>query len=402
MWRFRSPMRRRAAQLFFACAALVGCYRDFTIAPRGGIDAGPRHVDAGFREPLGTCISSAGVDLLFVVDNSASMLATQMRLSGELPNLIRMLNAPPDFDGDGEPDWDPITDLQVGVVATDMGGGPHMPPTCTETGDDGRLRTSSGVEECFGTYPPFVRFGSEPTDVALMELSCLIQPGNTGCGFEQPLEAWLKALSPAAPTSYTSPFYVPPTFLSGTGHGAGANALFVRENTLLAVVVVTDEDDCSVLDLDLFDPDSARYAGAALNLRCSRFPQALFPMERYVEGLLALRAGRPDLVAFAAIVGIPRELAVAEPQASDFRAMLEDPRMEERADPAMPDRLAASCQAPDGSSAFPPRRLVRMSAALGAGRSTVQSICESDLTTHVIPPIAQLIARRACEERTLP
>lgn len=398
-------MRRRFAQLFFACAALVGCYRDFTIAPRGGLDAGPRHVDAGadagFREPLGTCVSRAGVDLLFVIDNSGSMLATQARLSGELPNLIRMLTAPPDFDGDGEPDWDPIADLQVGIVTTDMGGGPHMPPTCSGIGDDGRLRTSSSSEACADTYPPFVRFGSEPTDAALMELSCLVQAGNEGCGFEQPLEAWLKALSPALPTSYTSPLYVPPTFLSGTGHGNGANAAFVREHTLLAVVVVTDEDDCSVLDPDLFDPDSARYAGAPLNLRCSRFPQALFPMERYVEGLLALRVGRPDLVAFSAIIGIPGELAVGEPQASDFRTMLEDPRMQERPDPVMPDRLAASCVTPEGSSALPPRRLVRMSAALGAGRTTVQSICEPSFG-DVMPPIAQLIARRACEERTLP
>ena len=59
----------------------------------------------------------------------------------------------------------------------------------------------------------------------------------TGCGYEQPLEAALKALWPATDTSVE--------FLYGEGHGAGTNAGFLRDDSLLIVVVITDEDDCS-------------------------------------------------------------------------------------------------------------------------------------------------------------
>ncbi|HEV3485648.1 MAG TPA: hypothetical protein VG106_09590, partial [Vicinamibacterales bacterium] len=53
--------------------------------------------------------------------------------------------------------------------------------------------------------------------------------GTGGCGFEQQLEAVLKALSPASPTAWTAAGYVAPTFFAGsTGHALGANAGFVR------------------------------------------------------------------------------------------------------------------------------------------------------------------------------
>jgi hypothetical protein len=391
-------MKAGWAHMFLWVAALAGCYRDFTIAPQGGIDAGRRRVDAGFAEPLGTCAASSGVDLLFVIDNSRSMLETQARLSIVIPDFVRMLIEPPDLDGDAEPDWEPVVDLRVGVITPDLGAGPRMPPSCSEYGDDGRLRTSSANEDCAEAYPPVLRFASDTPSSRLSDLSCVLQTGGDGCGFEQPLEAWLKALSPRAPASYTLSSYVPPRFLSGEGHGDGAHAGFVRNDTLLAVVVVTDEDDCSALDLELFDLDSIRYGGD-LNLRCSSFPEALFPVERYVEGLLALRARRPDLVAFSVIAGIPVETATELPDTSDFQAMLEDPRMQQRPDPMTPGRLLASCSTLEGSLALPPRRLVRVAAGLGAGRATVQSICEPDFRA-VMSPIAQLIVRRACAERT--
>lgn len=73
------------------------------------------------------------VDLLFVIDNSNSMEDEEAALARELPTLIRIL-ATGDFDpadglpwGDDPDDFDPIEDLQVGVVTSDMDRRVHRP-----------------------------------------------------------------------------------------------------------------------------------------------------------------------------------------------------------------------------------------------------------------------------------
>ncbi len=205
----------------------------------------------------------------------------------------------------------------------------------------------------------------------------------------------LKALSPAAPTSYTGPSYEPPVFFRGTsGHGDGANRGFLRDDTLLAVVVVTDEEDCSASDPGIFDPSSPVYTGE-LNLRCFEHAgEAVHPVERYTRGLAALRARRPDLFALGLIVGVPPDLASASPSYDTFRAILDDPRMVERVDPSEPGRLVPSCETPAGI-AFPPRRLVSLAEAIGPGRTSVQSICEDDFTPAA-EALARLFGRRAC------
>lgn len=407
-------MSARRACVVIAALVLAGCYRDFVIAPRPGADAGtvardagppaPRP-DAGWTEPIGVCSVPSGVDLIFVVDNSSSMSEEQESLGAQIPAMIEALVEPPDDDGDGLPDWAPIPDLRVAVITTDMGSGGHAVPTCdggtfgARFGDDGILRTSGrpGAVGCPVTSPSIFAFAPGET-VDAMELACTASPGNSGCGFEQPLEAALKALSPSAPASYTPPSYEPPIFAEGTlGHGDREHDGFVRDDTLLVVVIVTDEDDCSIRTPELLDPSSTTYVGD-LNLRCFTYPEAVHPVERYVGGLTALRARRPDLLALAVIAGIPVETAVALPRATDFEAMLDHPAMVERIDPAEPTRLLTSCEAAGLGSAFPPRRLVRAAAGLGEGRATVQSICQSDFGPAVAP-IVQLITRRACQGR---
>jgi hypothetical protein len=65
---------------------------------------------------------------------------------------------------------------------------------------------------------------------------------------------------------------------------------------------------------------------------------------------------------------------------ANFRAILEDPRMEFTVDAKQPGRLVPSCDVPELGTAFPPRRiveLVRLMHARGA-RGVVQSICQAD------------------------
>jgi hypothetical protein len=101
------------------------------------------------RVPLRVAIPSADVDevdLLLVVDDSASMDGEQAALVAELPRLVEAL-ASGDRDGDGVRDFDPVRSLHVGVVTTDLGAGPNDDvATCARgLGDDGILQTRSAA-----------------------------------------------------------------------------------------------------------------------------------------------------------------------------------------------------------------------------------------------------------------
>jgi len=320
------------------------------------------------------------VDLLFMVDNSNSMTEEQMSLASAFPRLITTLTTG-DATGDGRPDFPAVRDLHVGVITADMGTGGFRVPTCTspDFGDDGVLRTTgnTGIAGCAATYPSFLSWGSGDDIAALAsDFGCVATVGTGGCGFEQQLEATLKALTPS--TSGT-------TFHDdSTGHLDGANAGFLRADSVLGIVLVTDEADCSADDPDIFNPSSMDHMGD-LNLRCFSFPEDLHPVSRYVTGFIDTR-GRSGDVVFAAIAGIPPDLS-----GDDYSAMLADDRMTEEIDPDMPTRLRPSCNVVGRGFAFPPRRIVSVAREMSRRGSltTVQSICQADFT-----PAIQAIAER--------
>lgn len=400
-----------ALALGLALPTLAGCYDQVIRVddPDGSPppwDAGPP--DAGtdaYVPPGGKCVESTGVDLLFVIDNSNSMGEEQARLTEALPTFLSQLVDPPDTDGDGISDWLPITDLQVGIVTTDMGTGGFTVPTCARSdfGDDGLLRATgnTGLPGCMATYPTFLSYapgGSSSVAGFAFDVGCVATAGTGGCGFEQPLEAALKALSPGVATSE---LVDPPVFFRGTlGHGDRENDHFVRPDTLLAVVVITDEEDCSASDPELFNPTSSVYP-TTFNLRCfAHADRALHPVSRYVEGLAALRLGRPDLLAFALIAGVPNDLAPGGPLTdADFDRILGDPRMTQHYDPTMPTRLAAACSSGLGD-AFPAPRLVEVARGLGAERASIASICQESYLS-VAADISRLFGRRACRRYEL-
>jgi hypothetical protein len=322
-------------------------------------------------------------------------LEEQASLTAEIPRLVRAL-ATGDSDADGVADFTPIGSLQAAVITTDMGVGGAIVPTCAgRYGDDGVLitRGRTSLPGCAATYPPIHSFGpTDDPDVFSSSLSCVATTGTGGCGFEQQLEAVLKALSPASATAWTAPSFVPPVFFDATsGHALGANAGFVRPDSLLVVVIVTDEEDCSALDPDVFNPSSPTYGTVDLNLRCFSYPSALHPVARFVDGLAQLRLD-PERLIVASIVGIP---VAAEPATTvpDYGAILAHPDMVERLDPSMPNRLVPSCNVTGRGVAFPPRRILTMQQALESRgiATTTGSICQSSfasVTSRILARIA--------------
>ncbi|MCA9574852.1 MAG: hypothetical protein H6726_00345 [Sandaracinaceae bacterium] len=358
------------------------------------------------------------IDLLFMMDDSPSMRQEQAAIVQEIPRLVEVL-ASGDRDGDGTEDFRPLATIQLGVITSNMGvGGVRLPATArcaSALGDDGVLLTRPrGTDSsCADSYPPFLSFASETDDPAEFAAAagCLAVTGQEGCAFEQQLEAVLKALTPAESTVRFEHERGGVLVRSTQGHGgSGLNHGFLRDTSLLAVVMITDEDDCSSRDLDLYDltPPSqgtAQYpvptdanGNIAPNLQCSTYRNVQYDvLKRHVAGLLALRPDAADLLVFAVIAGVDPDALAAHTsivdadghveRSVDFAALLSDPTMQEVVNVAQRDILPG-CTRPDPDApddplltniASPPRRLVSVAAGLDqqGAHGVVASICQS-------------------------
>ncbi len=182
------------------------------------------------------------LDILFVIDNSGSMTGEQNSLTANFPKFIEVLET---IEGG-------LPNVHIGIVSTDVGVGPEgaSKGICSQNGDAGKLQFAArpppladptncpneGAVTCTALDPgeTFIKDillddevtrerNYNPNDATLAErFSCMAKLGICGCGFEQPLEAMKRALDP------------------------GVNPGFLRENAFLAVIFITDEDDCSI------------------------------------------------------------------------------------------------------------------------------------------------------------
>jgi hypothetical protein len=397
------------------------------------------------------------IDMLFMVDSSGSMIEEQVKLRDQFPRLITILTTGDLNPDDGiviAKDFNPATDLHLGVVSADMGlPGITMSPDpenkCVGTGDDGLLQYISNPSNdptltCASSYPLFLShlYGQDVSALA-NHFACIATLGTEGCGFEMQLESVLKALWPSNPANQSDPQKaLNITFYGGTtGHGDIEHVDFLRgtsyhgsqsdRRSMLAIVLVTDEDDCSAGaqgNLDMFEHPNTAPPGIAdqpANLRCYHdglLPaeqQNRYPLERYVHGLQALRQGYEHLVVFAAITGIPPDIYedTYDLDGNDYldtterdnyySAILNHPQMQEtiRVDG---QNLEPSCAVPNPdfdpgapydpvnnpeffTKAFPARRIVEVSRGFGHN-GVVRSICREDFTS-AMDAIIKAIAR---------
>lgn len=350
-------------------------------------DSGMEHMDPDGAPPPEADIHD--IDILLMIDNSGSMMEEQMGLRLQLERMFEVLSSG-DLDKDGTLDFEALDSIRFGVVSSDMGAGGNTVSTCGngDVGDDGVLQTLGDGSGCgIGSTSGFLTFTGDEPDTATQfatDAQCMATLGLGGCGFEQQLESLLKALTPS-----TSPIRFAG---DSVGHGDRANAGFLREDSLLAIISLTDEDDCSSPETDeLFDPSSSRYTGG-LNLRCHEYKDALYPTSRYVDGLLALRED-PSRVLFATIAGMPVDLV--EDVGTDYERLLNDERMQERVDPADPTSLVSVCNTADTGLAFPARRLISVAQQLEerGANGIVQSICQLDYSLVIDEVLTRISAQ---------
>lgn len=217
---------RTASVLFAICAAAC--------APTvSGDDTGGDDTTGGDDDPGGGGGPDAGpvetqrcqkMDILFVVDNSGSMVEEQENLAANFPAFASVLD---EYLVDGNLPLDyrvAVTTTGRDVMYTQII--PAIPPLfpeqqipMNEEGDDGAFR-----QECGMTRKWIERSDG---DVATT-FACVADVGTNGPGLEMQLYASELALSERI--------------------ADGTNAGFLRDDALLAIVYLTDENDCSRRD----------------------------------------------------------------------------------------------------------------------------------------------------------
>jgi hypothetical protein len=202
------------------------------------------------------------IDILFMVDNSSSMAPLQAKLLAQFPVFMNVLKMLPTGNGAGTA----LPDVHVGVVSSDTGPGKFDLPAyhCSFAGDRGQFQ-SQPRGTCTGS--PFTDANQHYLSASMNQtvknyngditdaFTCIAALGDQGCGFEGQLKSVRWALDPANPPA--------------------GNEGFLRPEAFLAVILITNEDDCSVPDdSDMVDPTQTTMSstlGPLWSWRCNEF-----------------------------------------------------------------------------------------------------------------------------------
>ena len=303
------------------------------------------------------------LDILFLIDSSRSMEEEQESLRANFDRFITVLES---LDGG-------LPNVQIGVATPDLGSSATNGTNaganvggCTARGLGGELRALPGTNLRFlrdvddGSGGRIRNF----TGTLQERFAELADVGIDGCGIEQHLESVKRVLD-----------------------GNPVNAGFLRPNAYLAVIVVADEDDCSLAQSSLFEGNTGDPQwGDKVNFRCTRdgivcdnpsgplttvgrrencrpdpASTMLTSLDRYVEFLKSLKANPKDVMV-AGIIGDAGPFEIHAPNGTPV--------------------LKPSCiyEGPTGDQfAFPGLRLGHLISQFPQRNSTT-TICDEDLS----------------------
>jgi hypothetical protein len=279
-----------------------------------------------------------------------------------------------------------LPDLHIGVISSDLGAGsrPLANGGCPRPGGDrGILQTkpSCGLD-ANSLFIASAGNGTMNNFTGTLEsaFSCIASLGSYGCGYEHQLQATRVAL-----------------YEQITPENRG----FLRDDALLAIVLITDEDDCSAeVNTDLF-VDDASFPMTTASFRCSQVghlcngqspPIGVFdaPLEScrdnpagrlikvtdMVDSIRALKRNPAEQILVAGIFGWPQN-----PLGARYRYVQTNQGID----------VAPICQSANGEAAVGLRlkTFVESFGALGS----FYSICDGDFSP-ALRQIGQAVATR--------
>ena len=194
------------------------------------------------------------VDVLFVVDNSGGTKEMQANMVKNSPKFFDALSTRQSLD------------LHVGVVSIDLGAGNlYTDSVCKPGGDGGKLQTNPVTTRCKPINDNWIEYEikdgksrtnqpgtGDPLSRVKQSFGCIAYLGAAGCNFEHILLSPKVALDPKLKV----------------------NPGFLRDDALLAIFFLVDEDDCSAANSLLFDPSKQGLndpLGPLTSFRCFEF-----------------------------------------------------------------------------------------------------------------------------------
>jgi hypothetical protein len=280
------PMR--AVPWVILSLATTACGGEVIVGNPGG---GEPSTGGPAPAPAPSPATSDKVDLLIVVDNSRSMADKQAVLADGVPELLGFLTNPRCFDPQGavvaqpaqpatadapcpagsERELPPVKDLHVGVITSSIGGHggdlcdssvmmnqnfsvddrAHLISRSSTSGQDPSVPTYQGLGflawDPLGQKSPPGAADSQAMQTLLASL--VVGAGEVGCGLEAPLEAWYRFLVDPDPYDSIAAEDSNLAVISGTDQTLLAQrAAFLRPDSVLMVVMLSDENDCSIRD----------------------------------------------------------------------------------------------------------------------------------------------------------
>src|SRR6188768_815564 len=221
------------------------------------------------------------VDILFMIDNSPSMADKQEILKSAVPVLLARLASPLCLDRDGKPtgsavsvdgtcesagsapELAPIADIHIGIVSSSLGahGGSVCAAASGEPDRNDRAHLIGTVRSGLNSWQGSGFLAWDPAGTAntpagesdraklSADSAAMVQAtGEHGCGYEASLESWYRFLIDPEP-----PLEVSQVAGLNVRQGVDTELLaqrkaFLRPDSLLAIVMLSDENDCSIRD----------------------------------------------------------------------------------------------------------------------------------------------------------